>query len=239
LTTMTEWLDRKLYPNHLKNWDDRLFREKILSYLTKDSVVLDLGAGAGIVAAMDFRGLASRICGVDLDPRVEQNPMLHEGKVSDAGEIPYDAETFDVVFSDNVMEHIADPASVLKEAWRVLKPNGVLLFKTPNKFHYMPTIARWTPHRFHQFVNRLRGRSEADTFPTLYRINSRQAVVRFASDTGFHVVKISRIEGRPEYLRFSPLAYLLGAAYERWVNSTKFLEPFRILLVAELRRPAH
>ena len=237
MTRTTSWLDRVLYPRYEKNWDDLLFREQILAHLNQDSIVLDLGAGAGIVAAMNFRGMAARVCGVDLDDRVVMNPMLDEGRISDAGEIPYPDEMFDVVFSDNVMEHIADPIAVFREVYRVLKPNGIFLFKTPNKNHYMPAIARSTPHRFHQFVNRLRGRAEVDTFPTLYRANSKGQVSRLAAETGFQIEQLSRIEGRPEYLRFNPVTYLVGAAYERLVNSAEFLAPFRILLVAELRKP--
>lgn len=237
MTTSKSWLDRRLYPNHPKNWDDQLFRERVISRLRAEAVVLDLGAGAGIVPAMNFRGLSARVCGVDLDPRVLENPMLDEGRVSDAGEIPYPDGSFDVVFSDNVMEHIAEPIAVFREVYRVLKPNGIFLFKTPNKNHYMPAIARLTPHRFHQFVNRLRGRAEVDTFPTLYRANSKGQVSRLAAETGFQIEQLSRIEGRPEYLRFNPVTYLVGAAYERLVNSAEFLAPFRILLVAELRKP--
>ena len=97
------------------------------------------------------------------------NPFLDEGRVSDASEIPYDSHQFDIVFSDNVLEHLEQPLDVFSEVARVLKPGGIFLFKTPNKWHYMPTIARLTPHRFHQFVNKIRGRAEADTFPTRYR----------------------------------------------------------------------
>ncbi|MCZ7560474.1 MAG: class I SAM-dependent methyltransferase [Burkholderiaceae bacterium] len=229
-------IDRALYPAFDRNWDDALFRERILARIDRNSVVLDLGAGAGIVREMYFKGHASKVCGVDLDERVETNPMLDEGKVSDAGRIPYPDETFDIVFADNVMEHIAEPLAVLAEVRRVLKPGGVFLFKTPNKTHYMPTIARLTPHRFHQLVNRLRGRAAVDTFPTLYRANTKRAVQRLAASTGFTVEKIDRIEGRPEYLRISWPTYLLGAAYERLVNGTELLAAFRILLVAELRK---
>ena len=129
-------------------------------------------ARAGIVQQTNFRGLAARVCGVDLDPRVVDNPMLDEGKIADAGGIPYPDAAFDVVFADNVLEHLPDPLAVFREIARVLKPGGVFLFKTPNKTHYMPTIARLTPHRFHQFVNRLRGRAEIDTFPTRYEVLS-------------------------------------------------------------------
>ena len=215
-------LDRVLYPEFERNWDDQLFRERILAHLRPSSTVLDLGAGAGIVEQMNFKGHAARVCGVDLDQRVTSNPMLDEGRVSDAGGIPYSDASFDVVFSDNVVEHLSDPLAVFREVHRVLKPGGVFLFKTPNKHHYMPLIARLTPHRFHQFVNRLRGRAEVDTFPTLYRANSAGAARLVGEAAGLIVERLERVEGRPEYLRIAWPAYLVGALYERVVNATEF-----------------
>ena len=235
--SVTEWIDRNGYPTYARNWDDWLFRERILAQIRPDSAILDLGAGAGIVSQMNFKGLAGKVCGVDLDPRVVDNPTLDEGRVSDAGEIPYGDGLFDVVISDNVLEHLDAPLAVYKEVARVLKPGGVFLFKTPNKWHYMPTIARLTPHGFHQFVNRLRGRAEVDTFPTRYRTNTKGEVLRLAAESGLTVERVERIEGRPEYLRMSWPTYLLGMLYERFVNSTRLLEPFRILLVGTLRKP--
>ena len=236
--SLTQWIDHNWYSAFSKNWDDLLFRERILAQIKPDSVVLDLGAGAGIVSQMNFKGLASKVCGVDLDSRVMDNPMLDEGRVSDAGGIPYEDGMFDVVFSDNVFEHLDMPFAVYKEVARVLKPGGVLLFKTPNKWHYMPTIARITPHAFHQFVNRLRGRAEVDTFPTRYRTNTKSDVLRLAAAAGFTVERIERIEGRPEYLRMTWPTYLIGTLYERVVNTTSLLAPFRILLVGTLRKVA-
>lgn len=232
----THWIDRNWYSEFGTNWDDLLFRERILANIKPDSIVLDLGAGAGIVSQMNFKGLAKKVCGVDLDPRVVDNPMLDEGRVSDAGGIPYEDALFDTVFSDNVFEHLDEPLAVYREVARVLKPGGVLLFKTPNKWHYMPTIARMTPHGFHQFVNRLRGRAEVDTFPTRYRTNTKGDVQRLAAAAGFSVESVERIEGRPEYLRMTWPTYLVGSLYERIVNATNYLAPFRILLVGTLRK---
>lgn len=231
-----QWIDKNWYSAFANNWDDSLFRERILAQIKPDYVILDLGAGAGIVAQMNFKGLAKRVCGVDLDPRVVDNPMLDDGKVSDAGGIPYGDSLFDVVFSDNVFEHLDNPLAVYKEVARVLKPGGVLLFKTPNKRHYMPTIARMTPHWFHQFINRLRGRAEVDTFPTRYLTNTKGDVARLAAEAGLSVESVELIEGRPEYLRMTWPTYLVGAIYERIVNSTTLLAPFRILLVGTLRK---
>jgi SAM-dependent methyltransferase len=237
MNTVVAWIDRTCYPHFQRNWDDQLFRERILAHMRPASAVLDLGAGAGIVDQMNFRGCAASICGVDLDPRVVNNPMLDEGRIANADGIPYESNRFDVVFSDNVLEHLEEPLSVFREVARVLKPGGVFLFKTPNKWHYMPTIARLTPHGFHQYVNRLRGRAEADTFPTRYRANCVGDITRLAVAAGLMVDRIDRVEGRPEYLRMAWPTYVVGLAYERLVNSSELFAPLRILLVGSLRKP--
>lgn len=208
-----------------------MFRERIIGYLGADASILDPGAGTGIVEQMNFRGLVASVCGIDLDPRVIANPMLDEGRIANADEIPYESDRFDIVFSDNVLEHLDQPLKVIREVARVLKPGGVFLFKTPNKWHYMPTIAHLTPHGFHQYVNRIRGPAEADTFPTRYLANSRGDVARLAVDAGL------RVEGRPEYLRMMWPTYIAGLIYERLVNSAELFAPLRILLIGVLRKP--
>jgi SAM-dependent methyltransferase len=233
---MINRLDQKWYPKFIKNWDDGLFREKILSQLKPYYVVLDLGAGAGIVEQMNFRGKVAKMCGVDLDPRVQENQMLDEGKLADAERIPYDDNSFDVVFSDNVLEHLECPDNVFKEVNRVLKPGGIYLFKTPNKWHYVPTIYRITPHKFHQYINRKRGRDSDDTFPTHYKANSKSDVIALANRNNFIVEFIELVEGRPEYLRLHWSTYFIGFSYERLVNSVNILQGFRILLIGCIRK---
>jgi SAM-dependent methyltransferase len=230
----TDWLDKKLYPGVQRNWDDQLFRERILVHLRSDATILDLGAGAGIVSQMNFRGLAKKVCGVDLDPRVVDNPYLDEGLVTDGAKIPYGDASFDVVFSDNVFEHLEFPDDVFREVARVLKPGGALLFKTPNKYHYMPLIARLTPTWFHGFYNKLRGRHEVDTFPTKYRANCSKDIARLAATCGYRVQSLEHIESRPEYLRIFWLSYVFGALYEKVVNGFSGLKGLRILLIGTL-----
>jgi SAM-dependent methyltransferase len=235
---LVQTLDALLYPYHVSHWDDDCFRGEILRHLTPAAQVLDLGAGAGIVSQMNFRGRAAWVCGVDPDPRVKSNPYLDEARVGVGETIAYDANRFDLVFADNVLEHLEDPGRVFDEVFRVLKPGGEFLVKTPNKWHYVPTIARLTPHWFHAMVNRWRGRATDDTFPTLYRVNTRAAISQHAKSCGFEIVGVKLIEGRPEYLRLTWPTYLAGWLYERFVNLVPGMARFRVVMIAVLRKPA-
>jgi len=230
------WLDRGRYRDFENRWDDRLLREAVLRELDGTKDLLDLGAGAGIVPEMDYKGIARRVCGVDPDPRVAENPHLDEGREGLGEAIPYPDASFDVVVSDNVLEHLDDPLSVFREVARVLRPGGIFLAKTPNRWHYVALGASLTPHSFHRKFNEGRGRASVDTFPTRYRANSRGQLAPLARAAGFELEAIEFFEGRPEYLRRWGLLYLLGAAYEAIVNSTRVLAPFRVILIARMRK---
>jgi SAM-dependent methyltransferase len=235
--TSIAWIDKKLYPTYADNWDDTLFRRAVLDHVNNTHTLLDLGAGAGIVEATNFRGLAREVIGVDPDPRVVHNKNLDRGIVGLAEKIPLEDASCDIVVCDNVLEHLPQPIKVFREVSRVLKPGGLFIAKTPNKYHYMPIIASMTPQAFHEWFNAKRGRKAEDTFPTLYRANSAGAVTRLARESGLEVANIRRIEGRPEYLRFSALTYAVAAAYERIVNSAEALAFLRVVLLATLRKP--
>lgn len=240
MSRLTRWMDRVLYARHTNNWDDELFRKRLLEQIDSKSICLDYGAGRGNVTQMNFRGHAAVVAGIDPEHAVFDNPFLDEAAVFDVttNVIPHPDARFDVVFADNVMEHVADPAAVFGEIRRVLKPGGRLLAKTPNKWHYMPILARVTPTWFHRYYNGLRGRESIDTFPTLYRVNTRADVERHAAVSGLRVRRIDFIEGRPEYLRIFALSYAVGWFYERLVNSMGWLAPARCVLIFELERPA-
>jgi SAM-dependent methyltransferase len=230
-------LDRALYPHQSDHWDDEIFRTRILAHLTPASRVLDIGAGAGRVTQMNFRGLAARVVGLDPDEAVRGNPFVDEAHVAAAERLPFPDASFDLVFSDNVFEHVADPEAIFAEVHRVLAPGGFFLMKTPNRWHYVTVLARLTPFWFHRFVNNLRGRAPEHTFPTLYRANSPGRARALGEGAGFRVRSVEVLEGRPEYLRLTAPTYLLGWLYERLVNSTPRLERFRVVLIAVFEKP--
>ncbi len=213
------YLDRTFYSEFDNKWDDRLLRIKILEYIKPEFEILDVGAGRGRVLEMNFKGMARRVVGIDPDPRVTENPLLDKGYCGLGDEMPFfENATFDLIFCDNVLEHVEHPDKFYKEISRVLKPGGFFISKTPNKFYYVAIIAALTPQRFHKYVNQKRGRSESDTFPTFYRANTSAAQGELAKRNGLKVIDLNYVEGRPEYLRMFSLTYVAGIIYERIVN---------------------
>jgi ubiquinone/menaquinone biosynthesis C-methylase UbiE/uncharacterized protein YbaR (Trm112 family) len=55
-----------------------------------------------------------------------------------AEHLPFRGEDFDVVVSENVLEHLRDQEEGLRESYRVLKNNGVLFLTTVNRFSMAP-----------------------------------------------------------------------------------------------------
>lgn len=235
--TVRDFLDRSLYSAYEDLWDVKLFRNEVISSLRPGVRVLDVGAGRGALKELSFRGMGAEIWGVDVDPAVLTNPNLDKAFVTSASALTgVENQSIDVVISCNVLEHVSDPKALLGEIRRVLKPGGVFLAKTPNKFHYMPLVASLTPIWFHRLYNRWRGREEVDTFPTRYLLNSRRAVARMAESVGLEVDRLWTVEGRPEYLRLTPPTYLIGWIYERLVNVLR-LTDLRGVLFIHLHAP--
>ncbi|MBZ0244488.1 MAG: methyltransferase domain-containing protein [Cyclobacteriaceae bacterium] len=229
-------MDQKCYPDFGDKWDDRLLRKKILKFLKPDHTILDVGAGRGRILEMNFKRMATRVVGIDPDPRVKDNPLLDEGFEGLADNMPFfDNDTFDLIFCDNVLEHVEDPDRLYSEIARVLKPNGCFISKTPNKFYYVSLIAAITPESFHKFVNAKRGRNESDTFPTFYRANTAKAQRKWAHKNGLKIIEIDSIEGRPEYLRIFFITYLLGILFERIVNLLR-LNRLKAILITVYRK---
>jgi ubiquinone/menaquinone biosynthesis C-methylase UbiE len=231
------FLDLIFYPDFQNNWDNTFFRKILLEKKSLCNTVLDLGAGAGIVESMNFKGHFSKIYGIDLDNRVLNNPFLDDAKIGNVECLPYKESSFDLVFSANVLEHLNKPEIVFKEVYRVLKPGGYFITKTPNKYHYVPMIAKLTPDFFHKKINKIRGRKELDTFPTLYRVNSIKDQRRIAVDCGFVVENIITFEGRPEYLRMHFIPYLFGILYGKTVNLHPIFANFRVIIISHFRKP--
>lgn len=57
----------------------------------------------------------------------------------DVHDIPFDDNTFDVVFCNHVLEHVTDDKKVMREFLRVLKPGGWAILQSPINYDYETT----------------------------------------------------------------------------------------------------
>jgi len=80
---------------------------------------------------------------LDYARQVYAHPRLtfREG---DALNLPYSDESFDFVFSSQVIQYIKSIEVFIKEIFRVLRPNGFCLITVPNQFLFLPTK---NPHK--------------------------------------------------------------------------------------------
>jgi SAM-dependent methyltransferase len=198
-----------------------------------------LNAGCGSSSSLRIRGTCARVVGYDIDDEVFANTDVDEAIQGDLAKLNLPDNTFDLVISAWVAEHLESPAQVFREFARVMKPGGRLILITPNKWHYSMIVSRFTPVRFHRwFVNLLGQRPHDHAFPTFYRANTAGSLRRLGADSGLVVTEMRMLEGKPSYLSFSAPVFLIGAGYERLVNSWRGFAPIRHAIQVAYQKPA-
>lgn len=102
--------------------------------LPKEKRFLDVGCATGmLVACMGDRGWQSEgveVCKEAARYGAEKRSItIHTGSLET---VPFPDESFDMVHSSHVIEHVADPQTFLTQTFRILKPGGWCLCATPN-----------------------------------------------------------------------------------------------------------
>jgi ubiquinone/menaquinone biosynthesis C-methylase UbiE len=119
--------------------------------------------------------------------------------LTNASSLPFREGSFDLISSNMVFEHLADPLAVLREAHRVLSDGGNLIIHTPSSSHFILIIGRilssFLPANiYRKLVSSYEGRKEADIFPTYYRANSEKLVADLARKSRLRLVSIRYLE---------------------------------------------
>lgn len=149
--------------------------------------LLDLGCGGGQLmlagAKLGWRSLGSDVayeaCAVART--VSGGPVIQ----ADSAEIPLRDRSVDAVTLINVLDHLADPASVLAEARRVLTVGGALVIRVPNGAFHRPSL------RVLGWGGPLARRSGLTVYPVLHVFSfTARGLRRLVERAGFRVLDV-------------------------------------------------
>jgi SAM-dependent methyltransferase len=110
--------------------------ERLLEPSPGDSSLVDLGANDGSLT-MRLAGVAAatEVHGVEIVREQARRAADHGVVVVESNlneRLPYSDQTFDVVCSNQVIEHLMDTDRFLEEIMRILKPGGYAVISTEN-----------------------------------------------------------------------------------------------------------
>ena len=108
-----------------------------------DRSFLDIGCGEGFALSF-FKKKHFSVLGLDYSSEgvIRQNPDVADNIIfgdlfSSISKLIDASEQFDIVNMDNLLEHVAEPKSLLQMVKRLLKNDGLVIIKVPNDFSFL------------------------------------------------------------------------------------------------------
>lgn len=145
-STRRHWED--YYSKHADIYEYYTFQNQIIELIQnklgnlKRSRILEAGCGRGYeslqlsklgatAVAIDY---SKEAIGLLFKQAVRQKSSLAICQ-ADIRKLPFGNSCFDLVFSEGVLEHFAEPGEVLQEQHRVLRTNGLMIIQVPNRYN--------------------------------------------------------------------------------------------------------
>ena len=179
------------------------------------AVALDAGCGR-TTRLRDYRDRITRLVGVDSDEAAgRENPFLDEFVPADLDHsLPFDEDSFDLVYANFVVEHLEHPERGFAEWRRVLRPGGRLVLLTSNRASPLMAAADRLPQRARLLIKRRgAGAVERDVYPTRYLANTPQRLAAVAAAAGFEPVAVEYVGTLHRYAaRVPPVKWVLIGA---------------------------
>ncbi|MGV9141456.1 MAG: class I SAM-dependent methyltransferase [Promethearchaeota archaeon] len=116
---------------------------------------------------------------------------------------PFKDNTFDYIFSSNVLEHLDNPQKVLKELHRISKENSIIHFKVP----YFRCEGAFADITHKHFFNRKTIRTLINKSPYLIKKENNFEIIKNKRTTG------NRLKYIPRFIRYF-LDYFLWNFYD-------------------------
>lgn len=162
--------------------------------------VLDVGCNTGY-GTMRLIRAARRVVGVDVSPRAIEAAQRRavdgqpEFVLSDGMDLPFPDDTFDLVTSFQVLEHVPDPGVFLGELARVTRPGGQIILATPNAATRLyPGMTPWNRFHVHEYLAAELRELLAGVFPAV-------RVLGMFGVPGLHETEIRRVDAARQRIR--------------------------------------
>lgn len=207
-----EKADQVEYPRNARILD-------LIQDYIKSGSLLDLGVGTGLFMEIAIqRGF--EVSGLDVSDyaikEVAKRLKIKSNKklvVSELQSTTFPSQSFDVVNLRHSIEHVKDPAKLLKQVFRVLKPGGMVSIATPNSYGWHAKIYQnlW-PHW---------------SVPYHIQFFSKQSLKDIVNKAGFKIV-VFKTEELTNYDLFRAFLKRIGIPinYNRATLLTKIVNNF-------------
>jgi SAM-dependent methyltransferase len=164
------------------------------------ATILEAGCGLGAYSGQFRRHYSPHVEAFDLEPErvaVAQQGTPH-ALVATAEALPYRANLFDTILSNEVIEHVSDDRLAVAEMVRTLKPGGRLVLFCPNRWYPVEQHGHYWRGQYHfgntPLVNYLPDRWRNRLVPHV-RTYSASGLKRLFEGQPVHIIHHTRIFG--------------------------------------------
>jgi len=174
----------------------KYLEDKLVHFINKSSIVLDAGCGSRnhLISYERVRLLI----GCDLDKNlIKENDDISVGVLIDLEKMGFRENTFDLIMSFDVIEHLKNPLAFIKNASKSLKLGGVIFLVTPNKNSIFGFVARLIPYRIKVYFTRYYSGCLTLNNVHWYRLNSPALMVKALEDNEFNNVRLTMLNRLP------------------------------------------
>lgn len=178
---------------------DDWYEAKVFDLVKEDTRWLDVGCGRSVFPfnAAAAKVLAERcrlLVGIDPSDNIDANHVVHERAKCSLEEFS-STNQFDLITLRMVAEHLSNPEASAAALSRLTRPGGRVVVYTVEKWSPVTVISAMTPLTFHHAVKRfLWYTEERDTFPTVYRMNTRQQLRSIFTAVGYEEENFSHLD---------------------------------------------
>lgn len=199
---------KRIYRNlnfSLKNVGDMALKRRARKIiegleLKDDDNVLEVGCGNGYYLSLLNRlGIKLSLTGIDIDELAlnDAKRFINDKKVkvmmADASKIPFPNHTFDKIVMSEVIEHVTDDEKkVLKEVYRVLKKDGILVLTTNNiNYPFLWDPVNWILQHF--FNTHIKSGFWAGIWNQHDRLYKENHIKKLVKSAGFNIEQIESL----------------------------------------------